>query len=249
MREQYKKILETEYEGKSIFKHLKDGSLTLSYSYKGSKYDSSNSKLMVIGRAMNGWENDFSRFNSPDELLSFRDKDDFKFSHVINKEGFVSSGRKRPYRYITSKFWKLIKFLLEEYEDANDNWYDSSKNNQWNEKIVWSNLYKISPRFEGNPPWKIMIQNIEEYIEILRMEIEEYNPDRILFVTDNNYLEPDTNKSSFIKAFNIQKCDKGDIVGEGEYNGKKIIVCRRPDRRGMSNETIRRMAQDIKANF
>ena len=56
-------------------------------------------------------------------------------------------------------------------------------------------------------------------------------------------------KETFLKAFNIKKCELEDIVGIGEYESKKIIVCRRPDRRGMSDATIYKMAEKIKETF
>lgn len=247
MNELYKKILETEYKGETIYQHLKDGSFTVSRAYKGSEYNNSYSKLMVVGRAMNGWEKDFSE-SSLDEVISTLFEEKFDFDDVINpnlQEKYTDC----TYNYIRSKFWKLIKFLLEEYNDANSNWYDKTVNKNWNEKIVWSNLYKVSPWKSGNPPWKIMIQNIDEYINILKKEIAMFNPERILFITDINYLEPDVKKSTFIETFNIKKCENGDIVGIGEYDNKKIVVCKRPDRWGMSDEKIRIMAKEIKAKF
>ena len=247
MKEQYKKILETEYKRKTIFQHLIDGKFTVSRAYEGNEYKNSNCKLMVVGRAMNGWEKDFSKLNV-DEIINMIFEEGFDFNDVINPD-LSQKYNNCSYNYIRSKFWKLIKFVLEEYNDANTNWYDIEKNDKWNEKIVWSNLYKISPKEAGNPPWKIMMQNIEEYINILKEEIEEYNPDRILLVTDNNYLEPDVKKPTFIEAFNIIKCEKGNIVGVGKYRDKKVIVCKRPDRWGMSDDKIREMAREIKAEF
>lgn len=248
MRELYKKILETEYKGKAIFRYVNEGIYTVYRAYEGSMYKNSDSKLMVIGRAMNGWGNDFSKL-SLEEMLDTVCQEVFDFGDVINPKLCDKYGEKCNYNYIRSKFWKLIKFVLEEYGEANEHWYDSSINNGWNEKIVWSNLYKISPKVSGNPPWKIMGLNIEEYIDILKKEIEAYQPERILFVTDNNYLVPDEKKSSFLSAFDIKEYNGGEVVGTGIYGCKKIVVCKRPDRRGMSNDKIREMAKEIKKAF
>lgn len=247
MKEQYKKILQTEYNGKTFYQYLKDDVFTVSRAYEGTEYKNSKCKLMVVGRAMNGWEKDFSKY-SLSEIVDVLFEDKFDFSDVINPK-LCEKYHDCNYNYIRSKFWKLIKFVLEEYGEANSNWYDSTINDKWNEKIVWSNLYKISPQKFGNPSWKIMGLNINEYITILKKEIEEYNPERILFVTDNNYLEPYKDKPTFINAFNIKKCNAGDVVGIGEHGDKKIIVCKRPDRWGMSDEKIHKMAKEIKDAF
>ena len=249
MKELYKKLFESEYHNEKLWKLISNNKYTAAKAFEGSEYKNSKSKLMVVGRAMNGWERDYSVFSSANEIVDVVLSQNFNFDDVICKKGFMSEGRKRPYRYITSKFWKLIKFILEEYNEANNNWYDSSKNDNWNQKIVWSNLYKISPWGGNNPEWDLMTLNIQDYIDILKQEIEIFKPERILFVTDNIYLEPCKDGPSFINEFNIEKVDCGFVVGYGTYNGSKIVVCKRPDIRGITDEAIHEFSKHIKETF
>lgn len=256
MKEYYKKILETEFKGKTIFEQLGKNGLTVSKSYKGSEYDNCSEKIMIVGRAMNGWEDD-RKFTSVDDfidtfLYEFQNISETKnvFDDVVNRKGFESKGRKRNYLYINSKFWKLIHHILKEYGMANDNWYDDDNggNMDWNKKIVWSNLYKVSPYAEGNPEWKLIKPNMQEYIDIIKAEIKQYNPNKIIFITDRWHLDPWVKQPKFSEALGIKFVEepKNCIVGTGGYNGAKIIVCTRPDKRGMKNEDVATMAKEIK---
>lgn len=247
MRKLYKTILNTEYKNKKIWEHIKHKTLTMTRDYEGELYNNSDVRLMIVGRAMNGWETDFSTISSLDEMADEIIKSTYNFNDVTNKTGFESKTRKRPYRYITSKFWRLIKYVLEEYSEANKEWYGDNKN--WNKKIVWSNLYKVSPWEANNPNWDLIQLNIQEYIDILKSEIETYKPKRILFITDNNFLEPHRRLPSFVDALDIKKCDCGCIVGTGRFECSKIIVCKRPDVWGTTNDYIKTMAKEIKEKF
>lgn len=256
MKEYYKKILETEFKGKTIFEQLGKNGYTVSKSYKGSKYDKCSQKIMIVGRAMNGWEDD-QKYTSTDDFLDTflsecQNTSETKnvFDDVVNREGFKSEGRKRNYLYIRSKFWKLIHYTLKEFGMANDNWYadDKGGNMDWNQKIVWSNLYKVSPYAEGNPTQALMKLNMQEYIDILKSEIAEHSPDKIIFITDKWFIEPNENSPSFKEALGIKFIEKPNtcIVGTGQYKKSSIVVCTRPDKSGMKNEDIAKMAVEIK---
>ena len=251
----YWDILNTEYNGKKIWEQFNQNNtiapLTASIAFKGNKYSDSDLKLMVVGRAMNGWETDFSTCHTAKDVINTILGQEFSFADVINFKGFPREGR-RPYRYITSKFWKLIKDILGEYGEANEEWYDETKNMNWNEKIVWSNLYKVSPRYEKNPDDHLIQKTIEGNIEIIKAEIAEYSPKMILFVTDKWYLEPSDKKPSFAKALNIKFINDSPseiVVGYGKYGDSKIIVCKRPDIWGYTDQKVKTMAKEIKEAF
>lgn len=250
----YLKLLNAEYNGSKIWEQFDENNtkypLTASRAFKGSKYDDCCLRLMVVGRAMNGWEENFSLCKSAEDVRDKVLSRSFDFRDVIDRESKeVSVGRKLPYRYIRSKFWKLVQYTLQEYNEANNEWYDENKNLNWNEKIVWSNLYKISPRYANNPDNALIEASIEANIDIIKAEIEEYKPEKILFVTDTWYLKPFDSKNSFADEFNIRGFEGSVVVGEGEYNGAKIVVCKRPDVRGYTNEYIHSMAEQIKGAF
>ena len=70
-----------------------------------------------------------------------------------------------------------------------------------------------------------------------------------VLLTDNIYLEPCKDGPSFINEFNIEKVDCGFVVGYGTYNGSKIVVCKRPDIRGITDEAIHEFSKHIKETF
>ena len=251
----YLNLLNTNYNGNEIWKQFNQKNvsspLTCSIALQGNQFHASNAKLMVYGRAMNGWETDYSMCSNAADVLEKITTPDFSFSHITTRGG-IGEDKQSQYYYSRSKFWKLIKYVLEEYGDANEHWYDQNRNMAWNEKIIWSNLYKISPRYSGNPDSLLMKNTIVTNIDIATEEVANYKPDRILFITDKRYMEPFSSTPSFKDAFNIEWIDGNNdsaIVGFGTYGHSKIIVCKRPDIRGYTNQYIRTMAREIKDTF
>lgn len=224
-----------------------DRALTSYSAYEGPKYKHSNARLMVVGRAMNGWESDFSSCHSTAELAESVVTQKFDFDEIINGSIIVSDqdGRKRGYSYMKSNFWKLIKHVTS---------YLSDDPSTWNEQVVWTNLYKISPRFSGNPDWKLIKPTMQTHIDILQKEINLYTPKHILFITGMDYFHPWKRQPSFAKHFGIAHISQdiqlpAPIVAKGVYNDAKIIVCNRPDKWGTSNADVERMAETIGNEF
>ena len=254
----YKTMLSNEYGGKEIWEYFNEDltstPLTSSIAFKGKKYDDSKTKLIAIGRAMNGWEAPFSSCKSIEDLITKILDQKFSFSDVIRRK----EKTQHSYLYIRSKFWKLIKYVLEEFGEANDEWYDDNNDNSnmnWNEKIVWSNLYKVSPRYKGNPDNQLIKKTLKTNIDILKFEIDENKPEKILFVTDEWYLKPFPDMPAFVDEFGIkfdhfdQQESKRCVIGSGTYGKAKIVVCTRPDIWGSTNQYVRNMAKEIKEAF
>ncbi len=249
-RELYAKLLRTKYDGKAIWERINDKELACAPAFEGDKYNKSKMKLMYVGRALNGWEHDF-KANSVEELTDLILGQKSSLDDLINKDGFGNG--KRKYRHKNTNYWRLLKFLLDEGGDSNGTeWYQDAEDTHWNQKIVWSNLYKIAPYHTGNPSFNMIKPDIETYVEIIKAELDYYNPRCVLFVTNNDFFIPWKNKVSF-KDIMTEKYtpveDNPYIAGITKYNNTKVIVSKRPDFRGATINFVQDMAKVIYKTF
>ncbi len=251
-----KKTVETKTEAITFLQSIKEEKMTACRAYEGKEYRKSNYKIMIVGRAMNGWLT-FDATDTSDTIIEkIMDKPgkyDYEcslgpkpFCDVVNHKGNPykdKDGNDKLYFYARSKFWKLIKYLIYKFEGQDIPEYDWFYNcdNAWHQKIVWSNLYKISPKDGGNPNEKQIRAQEDICAEILKLEIEYYQPQYILFITDNWYLDLFTTICGECKS-SEEQCS---IVAENIYKNAKVIVCKRPDKRNVGNNYVKTMAQQI----
>ena len=228
----YADLLDMEWKEKKVWELIKDSSnrdaLTVAPHFIGSEYYNAKTKLMIVGRCLNGWEVDYPDCSSIENTLNSILNQPSRFYDAINEEGIPyidDKGNEKRYYYSKSPFWRLIKKVSIEYNGEKD----------WNEKFVWSNLYKVSPRRGGNPSWRFIKNKIPTYINIIKKEIETCNTSHILFITDMNWLNPyEQENLRFGNALNIEEIQGNSykyVVGKGQYNGAKIVVCVRPEGR------------------
>ena len=254
IREQMKTILVGKYNGKPVWKAISDGELTSAPSFKGELYDEASVKIMYVGHAVNGWEEkSILGHSNLDDTLDAIMAQTGAFASFIKKEGYpyiTQNGNERVYRHINSNFLRLIKEILEyqgesDFPTTEDSWYKDSKN--WQKKFVWSNLYKIAPRNGGNPDNQIIKPYMNQYTEIIKAEIEMYKPDVVIFCPLKGAFVPWAKEKSFKDILDAyEDCDiNNTIIGKGHLGSSKIIVCRRPDARGISREDVARMAKCI----
>lgn len=159
---------------------------------KGKEYDSANFKLMIVGRATNGWENFFEHGTEPDAIafgeIAQRKFDEPGFGWVQEKDGYLWDGKE--YYLNKSSFWRTTHQI---WREMNENKLNPVK---WVDYIAWSNLYKIAPAIvkekledgteisiSGNPTTKLCDYQQTMCREILEHEIEAFQPDGVLFIT------------------------------------------------------------------
>lgn len=152
--------------------------------------------LMVVGKATNGWD---AKFNAAD--MSSKPKRSAVIQKAQIEAGSVSGDgvplsppdglswvRKdwlgeNSEPYSKTSFWFRIRDIVQKLESKDpDNWFD---------KIVWTNFYKIAPADRenstgtGNPTGRLeeMQSNGDWAFKFLRTEIATMKPRRILIVT------------------------------------------------------------------
>lgn len=217
----YKKLVEVKLQA------LLDKKVMLTKSYVGKLYGNNQFKLMIVGRAVNGWDNDLKSFYTVEQIVEHVFNIQFNFNCIVDNRR-ISDGE---YNFRRSAFWQLIKRVLELYgESEPDKWYDDEKN--WQEKIVWSNLYKVSPVAGGNPDEKLQKETYEISAEILAREVELYRPTHILFITGKDWFYYPKWKGYFNDRidFNGKFIDDKFVCGVGSINNIKVVVCKRPER-------------------
>ncbi len=134
--------------------------------------------IVFYGRAVNGWcnfnkDDIFSNFNVIEENI----KND-NLQWVIDL--FNDPNEEwNPHR---SAFWRLIKSISSEI-------YDDSSFEVIN-KIAWSNIYKVSKAAEKNPSQGLMNTQFDVVKEILKLELDIYQPKTAIFLTSLGWVNP-----------------------------------------------------------
>lgn len=146
-------------------------------------------RLMVIGRATNGWETDEwkngilpSELADPGIIEAYADSV-YRRSNAGNPcpLGWVSDRwgqNDKQYNTRRSAFWRVIRGVMIGSGLASENQAD------WPSYLTWSNLYKVAPTKAGNPGETLCQLQRLGCADLLKLEIETYTPERILFLTD-----------------------------------------------------------------
>lgn len=127
---------------------------------------------------------------------------------------------------IKCTIWSYAKAIWEQLPGT------SEASPRWMENIAWSNLYKVSPRVEGNPPRKYIDAQKEVCKEILCREMEILKPTHILFMTGYKDWFVD-----FAECFEVVKNQTGKNKNEiyveatAKFHGAKVVVACRPEYR------------------
>ena len=247
----YKELLTQEWaitrggERKQVWEWIRDRQLTACPAFVGSKYKESALRLMVVGRAVNGWEVNSDSCTSIEGTLNVILQQKDRFEDVVKEEGIPyidpQTKENKVYFYKNSRFWRLIQNVLAEAGEGED----------FHQRIVWSNLYKVAPYVTGNPAWRLVKPNMQTYIDCLIEEIRTYKPTHILFITGMDYLNPWTKEPQFGAQLGVGKINQTHFAGSqyesGVFENARIVVCGRPE--GKSYESIRTMAKEILREF
>ena len=211
---------------------------------KGKQYDKQKIKLLIVGRAVNGWEalkelssaKGFSeeaaeKFNNNtfNWVVYDSKKDTLRNDYLDNGEYYWLNDS--PFWRTNKQIWKVISNNTNFKDDENDRWVDY---------IAWTNLYKIAPKDTGNPTTTMAKKQLAACTDILRAEIEKFNPTHILFVAGYEWWFEDFSDIFGVGTFDKNKVKKNEYRGENKNNyfveasavtpdGIKIVVSCRPE--------------------
>jgi hypothetical protein len=164
-------------------RNLDGQKLTTFFPMKGT---ASTGELMVVGRAVNGWNEGWSPVEVLDPVKRAEVLDD-----AISKStqtdccpmSWVLAAWKRAEGYNSKKsaFWRVIHAVTQAQFGLSDN---------WSSNLIWSNLYKVAPYKGGNPSDKLCGLQQEACESHLAAEVDLWRPKRILFITGLNWAKP-----------------------------------------------------------
>ncbi len=203
----------------------------------GAEYGRSGAvRLMVVGRAVNGWD----EFKAGDEASFMgsaeRGMDGKGFSWLghENKSGVYDNelasesylnarGEETHYDLRTSPFWRTVKEITRRLYG----WEENGIPARWYEHIIWSNLYAIAPKDGGNPDDAMQRIQRDTCRELLLEQIKEFAPTHILFITGQDWFNAFWENRPLCEMTE-QRYGKYP-VSSGLYHDCKVVVTMRPE--------------------
>lgn len=184
--------------------------------------------LMVVGRATNGWDT----CAYPDQL----EDPAFRGEFALEVQKSVEGNGRCPMAWVTeqwgatdcyntkkSAFWRVIKQVIQRLmADANCK--------DWSSRLVWSNLYKVSPGEGGNPGTTLRNVQLCGCKELFQFELETYRPERLLLLTGWDWAKPFLCELSVDGESNKEFEDVKHVGGLTLTDGFKVrvVVARHP---------------------
>lgn len=192
----------------------KFGDISLASYLAGEDYFKKDApKLLVIGRALNGWPKAFSQLDAYSTLDSWENHEKYgsrmpgrsiwdtetkKYteapSGVCRALGWVtntyiaSEGKKRATVTARVPFWRAARRA---YATVSGIAYEDAE--AFYRHIAWTNLFKACPQSGGNPRGELWYDQIDICRDVLKREIEILEPTHVLVValtnTDNKERE------------------------------------------------------------
>lgn len=211
----------------------------------GEKYAESEKRLLVIGRALNGW-GAFKDELSVDNLIDHWEKvDDGKIEYDrysdkthINKiteeerkglewvKSYLKESKEKTAK--SSKFWELTRKVTHHVLGVDGE--------NWTKYIAWTNLYKVAPIAGRNPSDSLCKKQLDSCIKILKEELELLKPTHVLVIAkkwDHKEYKKDS-EDVWTKDF----CQVIDAYRRN--NEVKVVFVGRPEiRNGDAREKIK----------
>jgi len=146
-------------------------------------------RLLVIGRAVNGWidqvtVDELGRPGGPERFAAVMR------STAERPDGcamvWVTDAWGRPGGYSTARsaFWRMTRRVLAHVDP------ESVDDALWSGRLAWSNLMKVAPWAGGNPGGATLAVQRELGPGLLAREIEAFRPEVVLVLTGRWWFEP-----------------------------------------------------------
>ena len=181
----------------------------------GANYDH---ELLVIGRSVNGWVQDWTAaqlMNSSERANAVAwMRADAEPVHG-DRMAWVTDlwGARQGYNTARSAFWRVIRRIISG---------DGPVDMNWSSRLVWTNLYKLSPAAGWNPGGDLQRAQRGRAVQLLARELEELSPKRVLALT-----------GSWIAPFGAElelrlEARRGLVEGLGRRRGAAWVVAKHP---------------------
>lgn len=188
---------------------------------RGAAYDA---ELLVIGRSVNGWVEDWTarklvdpttRRSAIDLLRTDAEPPDSCRMRWVTDLWGASEG----YNTHRSAFWRVLRrILLSDPATAADP-------DHWSSRLVWTNLYKVSPAVGWNPGADLQRAQRASAIDLLKLELAEFAPRRVLALT-GGWIDP------FAVDLGLSLDRRPGLVeGVGHVDGRSWVVAKHPMRK------------------
>lgn len=181
----------------------------------GSKW-SPNNGIMIVGKATNGWGHNID--------------DTFDGDAFSSKATDITWVQDTFYRPEENHHWygnKSAFFRVQKKISLTAN--PNSNDNDWEQWLVFTDLYKIVPAEDGNPTTRMIDAQRDLCIESLRREIEIFAPRAIVFLT--SFWETSFIQRIISESFVHQLITIGDgntACRYGIWEDRKIICTSHP---------------------
>jgi hypothetical protein len=181
--------------------------------------------LMVVGRALNGWgagtafwPRDARDAQGRDRVLQ-RTREESEGGPKNCPLAWVAKcwQAKRGYNTARSAFWRTARAVLMRGEEPSRN---------WSSRLCWTNLYKVAPAAGGNPEPALQRVQLAACAELLRLEVEAFQPARVLVMSGAAWFAP------FADALGLGIVRRRGYV-EGVFcdRGRTWVVTKHPERK------------------
>ena len=195
---------------------------------KGKYYSSNSRRLLLIGRATNGWgsaETVKSEASFIDEVIKQTNESD-GFAWIENQNGILRIPGNTGYSLSRSSFWNYARNI----------WMllpgDVQNSPVWMDNIAWTNLYKLAPVAKGNPSRVMIEKQVSACVDILWEEIKLLNPTHILVMSGYDWFRPfegifqNVIESEEKNHLSGRRKNQVYVEGTGVYNIPVVVTCR-----------------------
>jgi hypothetical protein len=180
-------------------------------------------ELLVVGRAVNGWIDRVivEQLRSADERIRLTQlARQTSLGDGSCPMGWVTWRWGRgggEYSTARSAFWRHIRAVLASVDPA------SRQDADWSSRLAWSNLAKLAPWAGGNPGGSLLDVQRSIGPELLRREVADLAPKRILVLTGRWWFEP------FAEALGLRvEWRDGLVAGVADEQGRRWVIAAHP---------------------
>ena len=176
---------------------------------------------LVIGRSVNGWVDDWTARQLDDPAIRRSVVDQIRHdAEPVDscRMRWVTDlwGAHEGYNTARSAFWRVLRRI------TLANPLSEADPDHWSSRLVWTNLYKVSPAAGWNPGGDLQRAQRPTAVELVNLELAEFAPRRVLALT-GTWIAP------FASALGLSlEARTGLVEGVGISGGRAWVVAKHP---------------------